>query len=71
MDNCNVETEVGLGMGSKQYVYVVCLYVVWGKGRLCSRSLSGGGGKPSCPSPSAGDLRELPRVPLRDRKSVV
>ena len=34
MDNCNVETEVGLGMGSKQYVYVVCLYVVWGKGRM-------------------------------------
>ena len=30
-----------------------------------SRSLSGGGGKPSFPSPSAGDLRELPRVPLR------
>ena len=30
-----------------------------------SRSFSGGGGKPSCPSPSAGDLRELPRVPLR------
>ena len=30
-----------------------------------TRSLSGGGGKPSCPSPSAGDLRELPRVPLR------
>ena len=30
-----------------------------------SRSLSGGDGKPSCPSPSAGDLRELPRVPLR------
>ena len=30
-----------------------------------SRSLSGGGGKRSCPSPSAGDLRELPRVPLR------
>ena len=28
-----------------------------------SRSFSGGGGKPSCPSPSAGDLRELPRVP--------
>ena len=26
-----------------------------------SRSLSGGGGKPSFPSPSAGDLRELPR----------
>ena len=25
-----------------------------------SRSLSGGGGKPSFPSPSAGDLRELP-----------
>ena len=23
-----------------------------------SRSLSGGGGKPSCPSPSAGDLRD-------------
>ena len=30
-----------------------------------SRSFSGGGGKASCPSPSAGDLRELPRVPLR------
>ena len=30
---------------------------------IYSRSLSGGGGKPSCPSPSAGDLRELPRVP--------
>ena len=30
-----------------------------------SRSLSGGGGKPSFPSPSAGDLRELARVPLR------
>ena len=30
-----------------------------------ARSLSGGGGKPSCPSPSAGDLRELPGVPLR------
>ena len=29
-----METEVGLGMGSKQYVYVVCLYVVWGKGRM-------------------------------------
>ena len=29
-----------------------------------SRSFMGGGGKPSCPSPSAGDLRELPRVPL-------
>ena len=27
--------------------------------------MSGGGGKPSFPSPSAGDLRELPRVPLR------
>ena len=24
--------------------------------------MSGGGGKPSCPSPSAGDLRELPRA---------
>ena len=33
-------------------------------GILQSRSLSGGGGKPSFPSPSAGDLRELPRVPL-------
>ena len=30
-----------------------------------SRSLSGGGGKPSFPSPYAGDLRELPGVPLR------
>ena len=30
-----------------------------------SMSFSGGGGKPSFPSPSAGDLRELPRVPLR------
>ena len=30
-----------------------------------SRSFSGGGGKPSFPSPSAGDLRELARVPLR------
>ena len=29
-----------------------------------SPPLSGGGGKPSFPSPSAGDLRELPRVPL-------
>ena len=29
-----------------------------------SRSFSGGGGKPSFPSPSAGDLRELTRVPL-------
>ena len=27
-----------------------------------SSSFSGGGGKPSFPSPSAGDLRELPRV---------
>ena len=33
------------------------------------RSLSGGGGKPSCPSPSAGDLRELARVPLRGEGS--
>ena len=33
-----------------------------------SRSLSGGGGKPSFPSPSAGDLRELPRVPLRGER---
>ena len=30
-----------------------------------SRSFSGCGGKPSLPSTSAGDLRELPRVPLR------
>lgn len=35
-----------------------------------SRGLSrGGGGKPSFPSPSAGDLRELPRVPLRGEGS--
>ena len=34
-----------------------------------SRSFSGGGVKPSCPSPSAGDLRELPRVPLRGEGS--
>ena len=30
-----------------------------------SRSFSDGGGKPSFPSTSAGDYRELPRVPLR------
>ena len=30
-----------------------------------SRSFSGCGGKPSFPSTSEGDLRELPRVPLR------
>ena len=30
-----------------------------------SRSFSGCGGKPSFPSTSAGDLKELPRVPLR------
>ena len=30
-----------------------------------SRSFSGCGGKPSFPSTSAGDLRELPTVPLR------
>ena len=30
-----------------------------------SRSFSGCGGKPSFPPTSAGDLRELPRVPLR------
>ena len=30
-----------------------------------SRSFSGGDGKPSFPSTSAGDLRELPREPLR------
>ena len=30
-----------------------------------SMSFSGCSGKPSFPSPSAGDLRELPRVPLR------
>ena len=34
-----------------------------------SRSFSGGGGKPSFPSPSAGDLRELPREPLRGEGS--
>ena len=34
-----------------------------------SRSFSGGGGKHSFPSPSAGDLRELPRVPLRGEAS--
>ena len=34
-----------------------------------SRSFSAGGGKPSFPSPSAGDLRELPRVPLRGEVS--
>ena len=34
-----------------------------------SRSFSGGGGKPSFPSPSAGELRELPRVPLRTEGS--
>ena len=34
-----------------------------------SRSFSGGGGKHSFPSPSAGDLRELPRVPLRGEGS--
>ena len=36
-----------------------------------SRSFSGGGGKPSLPSPSAGNLRELPRVPLRGEGSCV
>ena len=30
-----------------------------------SRSFSGGGGKPSFPSPSSGDIREVPRVSLR------
>ena len=30
-----------------------------------SRSFSGCGGRPSCPSTSARDFRELPRVPLR------
>ena len=34
-----------------------------------SRSFSGGGGKPSFPSPSAGDRRELARVPLRGEGS--
>ena len=29
-----------------------------------SKSFSGGGGKPSFPSPSAGDIGELPMVPL-------
>ena len=32
-----------------------------------SRSFSGCGGKPSFPSTSAGDYRELPRVPLRQK----
>ena len=32
-------------------------------------SFSGDGGEPSFPSPSAGDLRELPRVPLRGEGS--
>ena len=36
---------------------------------LDSRSFLGGGRRPSCPSPSAGDLRELPRVPLRGEGS--
>ena len=34
-----------------------------------SRSFSGDGGKPSFPSPSAGDLRELSRAPLRGEGS--
>ena len=34
-----------------------------------SRFFSGGGGKPSFPSPSARDLRELPSVPLRSEGS--
>ena len=34
-----------------------------------SRIFSGGGGKPSFPSPLARDLRELPRVPLRGEGS--
>ena len=34
-----------------------------------SRSFSGCGGKPSFPSTSAGDLRELPGVPLRGEGS--
>ena len=34
-----------------------------------SRSFLGSGGKPSFPSPSAGDQRELPRVPLRGEAS--
>ena len=34
-----------------------------------SRSFSGGGGKPSFPSPSVGDIRELARVPLRGEGS--
>ena len=36
---------------------------------VLSRSFSGGGGKPSFLSTSAGDLRELPRVPLRGEGS--
>ena len=34
-----------------------------------SRSFLGGGGKTSFPSPSVGDLRELPRLPLRGEGS--
>ena len=34
-----------------------------------SRSFSACSGKPSFPSPSAGDLRELSRVPLRGEGS--
>ena len=34
-----------------------------------SRSLSGGGRKPSFTSCSAGDLRKIPRVPLRGEGS--
>ena len=36
---------------------------------LIKQLTSGGGGKPSFPSPSAGDLRELPWVPLRGEGS--
>ena len=36
-----------------------------------SRSFSGGRREPSCPSPSAGDLRALPRVPLRGEGCIV
>ena len=43
----------------------VWLQSPWGVGL----PFSGGGGKPSFPSPSAGDLRELPRVPLRGEGS--
>ena len=49
-----------------------------GRGRLDAQTpwgtianeLNQGGGKPSFPSPSPGDLRELSRVPLRGEGSI-